>query len=91
MCKQIDRFVTDLAENGNKVNDQLKDTQFSEFDLLHAAMNYNHSWKLYGALWRRSDYGEDLSDDERSRSSAVREQELVSADSPRRIHQSTLR
>ena len=65
LYEQVDRFVTDLVENGDEVDDQLEDTQFGEFDLLHAAMNYNHSWKLYGALWLRSEYEAGLSDDER--------------------------
>lgn len=64
LCEQVDRFVTDLTENAEAVDEQLEDTDFGGFDLLHAAMNYNHSWKLYGALWLRSEYEGGLSDDE---------------------------
>lgn len=64
LCEQVDRFVTDLTENAEAVDEQLGDTDFGGFDLLHAAMNYNHSWKLYGALWLRSEYEGRLSDDE---------------------------
>lgn len=63
--EQVDRLVTDLTANAAEVDEQLEDTQFGEFDLLYAAMNYNHSWKLYVALWLRSKYEESLDDDER--------------------------
>lgn len=62
--EQVARFVDDLVENADGVGDRLTDTEFGEFDLLRAAMDYNYSWKIYGALWLRSEYGDALSDDE---------------------------
>jgi hypothetical protein len=63
---QIDQFVVALIENANEVEEQLEDAEFGEFNLLRTAMNYNHSWKLYGALWLRSEYEDSLDDEERS-------------------------
>ena len=63
---QVDQFVAALIENANEVEEQLEDAEFGEFNLLRTAMNYNHSWKLYGALWLRSEYEDSLDDEERS-------------------------
>lgn len=62
--EQVDEFVTALVENANEVEDQLEDAEFGEFNLLRTAMNYNHSWKLYGALWLKSEYEDSLDDEE---------------------------
>lgn len=64
--EQVTRFVDDLVENAEGVGDRLTDTEFGEFDLLRAAMDYNYSWKIYGAQWLRTEYRDELTDDERT-------------------------
>ncbi len=63
--EQVDQFVTGLVENANEVEKQLEDVEFGDFNLLRTAMDYNHSWKLYAALWLRSEYEDSLVDEER--------------------------
>ena len=62
--EQVTEFVTALVKNANEVEDQLEDVEFGEFNLLRTAMNYNHSWKLYGVLWLKSEYKDSLDDEE---------------------------
>jgi len=71
LCEQTTRFVEELVVNADEVEQRLSDTQFGEFELLRAAMDYNNSWKIYGALWLRSEYDNELSDDERESFAAL--------------------
>lgn len=64
--EQVGRFVADLTENAEAVADRLERTEFGEFGLLRAAMDYNYSWKVYGVQWLRSEYDTSLDDAERA-------------------------
>ena len=63
VAEQVGRFVEDLVANAEAVEGRLDDAQFGEFDLLRAAMDYNYSWKIYGVLWLRAEYDDELSDE----------------------------
>jgi hypothetical protein len=63
--EQVARFVGDLVENAEEVDEQLENAQFGDFTVIQAVMDYNYSWKTYGVLWLRSEYDDELSDEER--------------------------
>jgi hypothetical protein len=63
--EQVARFVEALVENAEQVDEQLENAQFGDFTVIQAAMDYNYSWKTYGILWLRSEYDDELCDEER--------------------------
>lgn len=63
--EQVARFVEDLVENVEEADEQLENAQFGDFTVIQPTMDYNYSWKIYGVLWLRSEYDDELSDEER--------------------------
>jgi len=61
---QIDELQTSLTENAAVVCEDLESASFGSFEVVYAALNYNHSYKL-AALDRLDDaFGEDLSSEQ---------------------------
>ena len=65
LCEQVSRFVEDLVENAEEADEQLETAQFGDFTVIQPTMDFDYSWKTYGVLWLRSEYDDELSDEER--------------------------
>lgn len=88
LTENVSRLTTDIAENADVVIDELEDSQFGEFSVVKAALDFNYSWKIYQARRIRAEYGDELSEDQRR--SLVELLEILSFVGPAREHIKTL-
>jgi hypothetical protein len=63
--RQVSRFEEQLVANAEAVSDRLEGVEFDEFEPLRAAMDYNHSWKLYAIHRLSTDHADDIDAAER--------------------------
>ncbi|MFC4408221.1 hypothetical protein [Haloarchaeobius iranensis] len=80
--------LTDAVQTNAAVSDELSGTEFGDFDVVAAALDFNYSWKLYAAKRLRAEHGEELSDD----AAATLDElvDLLSLFGPAREHVKTL-
>ena len=62
--ERVDRFADRVIENADGIESELASSQFGEFAVVRAALNYNYSWKIYAARRLRIDHEESLSEEE---------------------------
>nr|WP_170864757.1 hypothetical protein [Halogranum amylolyticum] len=61
---QLDEFVDSLEGNAETVHDQLEGSSFGTFDVLHAALDYNYSWKIFHVDRMKNEFEDSLSREE---------------------------
>jgi len=61
--EEVDEFTDSLTGNADAVRTQLDGAQFGEFDVLHAALDFNYGWKIFQVERLQDEYGDDVSDD----------------------------
>jgi hypothetical protein len=81
--------LTDAVQsNTDSVRDSLQGTQFGDFDVVSAALDFNYSWKLYTAKRLRAEHGEELPEEAAAALDDL--VELLSLFGPAREHVKTL-
>ncbi|MFC7154761.1 hypothetical protein ACFQPA_04740 [Halomarina halobia] len=63
--REVDEFVDSLVENADVVGDRLDGATFGSFDVLHAALDYNYSWKMFQTERLRDVYADDIDENVR--------------------------
>jgi hypothetical protein len=63
---EVEEFADSVRGNADTVRDQLEGAQFGTFDVLFAALNYNYSWKIYQLERLSENYGDELTDDQKT-------------------------
>ncbi|WP_302082483.1 hypothetical protein [Salinibaculum rarum] len=61
--KDVNSYTDGLEANAAHVNERLADAEFGTFEVLHAALDYNYSWKIYEGKRLQTEYGDVLTDD----------------------------
>lgn len=64
LSERVSALATNVSDNAETVIDQLEDRSFGEYAVVKAALDYNYSWKIYQARRLRSEYRDDLSEEE---------------------------
>jgi hypothetical protein len=59
----VERFVESVVGNAEAVSDELEETQFGQYDVVRAALDFNYGIKIYRARKIREEYADDLTDD----------------------------
>lgn len=58
----VQQYVKNLVANAELVNEQLRDVQFGNFDIMQAALDYNYSWHIYELRRIRKEHADALTD-----------------------------
>ncbi|WP_257298258.1 hypothetical protein [Haloarchaeobius sp. FL176] len=56
----IESLTDAVQRNAAAVSDELSGTEFGDFDVVAAALDFNYSWKLYAAKRLRAEHGDEL-------------------------------
>jgi len=61
--KRVSEFAETLTDHARTVGAGLEDATFGDFDVLHSALDFNYSWKMYEAKKLRQTHDEALDED----------------------------
>ena len=62
---EVDEFVASITGNAETVRDKLEGAKFGTFDVVHASMDYNYSWKIFQIERLLADYEDDIDEEQR--------------------------
>jgi hypothetical protein len=65
LAEHVHSYAESVDQNANRVRERLSGAQFGTFEVLHAALDYNYSWKIYEGQRLQSEYDDALSEDAR--------------------------
>jgi hypothetical protein len=63
LTELLSTYLDSITGNARTVTDQLEGSNFGDFDVLKAALNYNYSWKLYAGRRINETYADQLPED----------------------------
>ena len=88
LARWIDGFVDDVCEDAALAGERLEGAEFGTFQVVHAALDYNYSWKIHLCRRLRAEHGGALG--EETRGALDRLLEALGFFGPAREHFKTL-
>ena len=87
-AEHVTALTDAVRSNAATTSDSLEGSEFGDFDVVSAALDFNYSWKLYAAKRLRAEHGDALSGEAREALDEL--VELLSLFGPAREHIKTL-